>query len=62
MKLYCGTYAKYNEGSLKGEWVDLDNFSNADDFLFSIFCEKNRQKYSCKRYSFFNGGIDHIFI
>lgn len=38
MKLYCGTYAKYNEGSLKGEWVDLDNFSNADDFL--AYCSK----------------------
>lgn len=34
MKLYCGTYAKYNEGSLKGEWVDLDNFFLHNRYLF----------------------------
>ena len=33
MKLYCGTYKKYNEGSLFGEWLDLDEYSDAEDFL-----------------------------
>lgn len=33
MKLYCGTYKKYNEGSLFGKWLDLDEYSNAEDFL-----------------------------
>ena len=26
-KVYVGTYAKYNNGDLSGEWVELDNFS-----------------------------------
>lgn len=31
--IYVGTYAKYNNGSLKGKWVDLSQFSDADEFL-----------------------------
>lgn len=33
MKLYCGTYKKYNEGSLFGAWMDLDDYSDKDEFL-----------------------------
>jgi len=33
MKLYIGTYKKYNEGSLFGDWLDLENYSNKDEFL-----------------------------
>lgn len=29
MKLYVGTYAKYNNGDLFGAWLDLDRFANA---------------------------------
>ena len=32
-KVYVGTYAKYNSGSLEGKWVDLTDFDNDDDFL-----------------------------
>lgn len=32
MKLYCGTYKKYNEGSLFGEWMDLDDYEDVDSF------------------------------
>lgn len=32
-KVYVGTYAKYNNGDLSGEWVDLTNYSDYDDFL-----------------------------
>ena len=32
MKLYCGTYRKYNEGSLEGAWMDLDDYEDADAF------------------------------
>ena len=32
MKLYVGTYKKYNEGSIAGAWLDLDKFANADEF------------------------------
>ena len=30
--VYVGTYGKYNSGSLEGEWVDLTQFSNKEDF------------------------------
>lgn len=33
MKLYCGTYAKYNEGSLYGKWLDLDDYEGPEEFL-----------------------------
>ena len=31
--LYVGTYKKYNEGSLFGMWVDLEQFADAEDFF-----------------------------
>lgn len=33
LKIYVGTYAKYNDGNLKGEWVNLADFSDEDEFL-----------------------------
>lgn len=32
-KVYVGTYAKYNAGSLDGKWFDLDDYTDKDDFL-----------------------------
>ena len=34
--IYVGTYKKYNEGSLKGEWIDLTEFSSKEDFYEEI--------------------------
>ena len=31
--VYCGTYKKYNEGSLYGAWLDMEKFSDADEFF-----------------------------
>lgn len=31
--LYVGTYAKYNNGSIEGEWLNLSDYSDADEFL-----------------------------
>ena len=31
--VYVGTYAKYNNGSINGAWVDLTKFSDEDEFL-----------------------------
>src|SRR3989304_3167367 len=31
--VYVGTYAKYNEGSIKGAWLDLDDYASKDEFL-----------------------------
>ncbi len=35
--LYCGTYAKYNEGSICGLWIDVDSFDDYDEFI--DFCK-----------------------
>jgi antirestriction protein len=32
-KIYVGTYAKYNSGSIAGEWLNIEDFSNKEDFL-----------------------------
>ena len=32
-RIYVGTYAQYNNGSLFGEWLDLSDYSDKDDFL-----------------------------
>ena len=31
-RIYVGTYAKYNNGSLQGEWVELSDFYDLDGF------------------------------
>lgn len=31
--VYCGTYRKYNEGSLYGAWIDLTKCDDLDEFL-----------------------------
>lgn len=32
-KLYVGTYAKYNSGSIAGAWLDLEDYADRDSFL-----------------------------
>ena len=31
--VYCGTYSKYNGGSLYGAWLDLTKFADYDEFM-----------------------------
>lgn len=31
--IYVGTYAKYNNGSIFGAWLDLTKYTDANDFL-----------------------------
>jgi len=31
--LYVGTYEKYNNGSIKGAWLQLEDYSDKEDFL-----------------------------
>ena len=31
--IYCGTYKKYNEGSLFGAWLDLRTFDSYEEFM-----------------------------
>lgn len=32
-RIYVGTYAKYNNGSISGNWLDLDAYNNRFDFM-----------------------------
>ena len=32
-RIYVGTYNAYNEGSLKGAWLDLEDYDDQNDFL-----------------------------
>jgi antirestriction protein len=32
-RLYVGTYAKYNAGSIRGAWLDLEDYADRDAFL-----------------------------
>lgn len=31
-RIYVGTYAKYNEGSIFGKWMDLSDYSDSEEF------------------------------
>ena len=31
--VYCGTYRKYNEGSLYGAWLDISKFCDYEEFI-----------------------------
>lgn len=35
--VYCGTYAKYNDGNLCGLWIDVSSFDDYDEFI--DFCK-----------------------
>lgn len=32
MRVYVGTYAKYNDGNLFGKWFDLEDYTDLDEF------------------------------
>jgi antirestriction protein len=34
-RIYVGTYAKYNNGSIKGDWLDLTEYSTIEDFYLA---------------------------
>lgn len=32
-RIYVGTYAKYTAGSIEGKWLDLEDYSDAEEFM-----------------------------
>jgi len=32
-KVYCSTYNKYNAGSIKGKWLDLEDYNDKEEFM-----------------------------
>jgi len=37
MKVYVSTYKKYNEGKLAGEWLNLDDYDNQEEFYAACY-------------------------
>lgn len=35
-QIYVGTYAKYNNGSIFGKWLDLSDYSDKNEFFGSV--------------------------
>lgn len=33
MRIYVSTFAKYNNGSIEGKWLDLEDYVDHDDFI-----------------------------
>ena len=33
VRVYVGTYAKYNSGSIAGAWLDLDDYDDVSEFI-----------------------------
>lgn len=38
-KIYCGTYAKYNSGSIAGKWIDLEDFAGDKEGFYKACAE-----------------------
>jgi hypothetical protein len=32
-RVYVGTYAKYNDGNLAGDWLTLSDYTDRDNFM-----------------------------
>ena len=37
MRVYVGTYAKYNHGSLQGEWLNIEDYNSTDEFYDACY-------------------------
>jgi antirestriction protein len=35
-RIYVGTYGHYNEGSLKGDWFDLEDYADKEEFMAAV--------------------------
>lgn len=57
IKIYVGTYKKYNEGNLFGKWIDLNDFSNFEELkqvMYKLHSDENDpefmfQDYECSK-------------
>ncbi len=36
VRVYVGTWKKYNNGSIYGKWLTLNNYSTYDEFLGAV--------------------------
>ena len=58
-EIYVGTYGKYNHGSLAGQWVDLTQFQNYDEFM--EFCKELHKDEPDAEFMFQDNTCDFVF-
>lgn len=54
--VYCGTYHKYNCGSIEGMWIDLTSFDDYDEFIEfcrDIHCDEDDPEFMFQDYENF---------
>lgn len=70
-RLYVGTYAKYNNGSIAGEWVDLEDYTDSSEFYAhcaELHSDEDDSEYMFQDYEGFpanlyceSGNVDAIY-
>ena len=35
LRVYVGTYGKYNSGSIDGQWLNIKDYKSVDDFYIA---------------------------
>ena len=58
-KVYVGTYAKYNNGSLFGAWLDLSDYSDKEEFYEA--CHMSLNFASCSKDKTKTPHFEHTF-
>ena len=43
--VYCGTYGKYANGSIEGEWVNLTDFDTYEEFMDNYTADDTEDLY-----------------
>lgn len=58
-EVYVGTYAKYNNGSIAGKWVDLTAFEDYDEFI--DYCKELHHDEPEAEFMFQDSVHDYVF-
>jgi antirestriction protein len=56
-KIYVGTYSKYNNGSIEGAWIDLENLSKEE---FDLKCKELHKDETDPEFMFQDWECNHI--
>ena len=59
-QVYVGTYRKYNNGSIKGEWVDITKFDNYAQFVTAcrlIHCNEEDPEFMIQDHQYLPDGL-----
>lgn len=59
-QVYVGTYKKYNEGSIDGEWLDLTHYSDLEEFYEA--CRKLHEDENDPEYMFQDTDVPNELI